>query len=164
MPAWPGGECPDWGDYMPPNLIACQTCRALLNSDLQLGQVDIPEYVPLKEIAPEERETNRSSIISESPMATAVQVPLVPVKGIFVGCPGCQEELKIPEQYAYSRVQCNHCQQLFAMDKSMRQQPSVSCYVDCPHCQRRLRASVEYSNQNVACNHCGGALHMKYEP
>ncbi|MBB02904.1 MAG: hypothetical protein ACE37I_02075 [Rubinisphaera brasiliensis] len=164
MPAWPGGECPDCGDYMPPNLITCQTCRALLNSDLQLGQVDIPEYVPLKEIAPEERETNRSSIISESPMATAVQVPLVPVKGIFVGCPGCQEELKIPEQYAYSRVQCNHCQQLFAMDKSMRQQPSVSCYVDCPHCQRRLRASVEYSNQNVACNHCGGALHMKYEP
>ncbi len=55
MPAWPGGACPDCGDHMPANLITCQTCRALLNSELKVSFVDIPEFIPLQEVSADEK-------------------------------------------------------------------------------------------------------------
>ena len=74
MPVWPGGPCPDCGQDMPANLVHCQFCRALLNPDLYRSDVEIPEFFELKEV---------SHMID------------VPLKGYFVLCPHCEEELKI---------------------------------------------------------------------
>ena len=39
--AWQGGPCHQCGDDMPANLVHCQTCRALLNSELTEDSVEI---------------------------------------------------------------------------------------------------------------------------
>ncbi|MCA8983019.1 MAG: zinc ribbon domain-containing protein [Planctomycetaceae bacterium] len=164
MPAWPGGECPDCGDYMPPNLITCQTCRALLNPELEIGLVQIPEFIPLKEISPEELARTESGSGDAGTSDTARPGPVVPPRGFFVRCPGCRQELKIPEQFAHARVQCKHCNVPFVLDQTMRRQQVEACYANCPHCSQRLRVSVKFVNKQVACNFCGGALMLRYEP
>ena len=51
---------------MPANLVHCQTCRAILNEDLESDSIEIPRYIPLQEIA---------TMIEVDPL------------GYYVGCP-----------------------------------------------------------------------------
>mgnify|MGYP002789603976 CR=1 FL=1 len=74
MPAWPGGPCPKCGDDMPPSMIHCRTCRTLLNPELEHDSVEIPVFIPLKEL---------DSMVEIEPM------------GLFVPCPKCHQELKV---------------------------------------------------------------------
>jgi len=139
MAAWSGGECPDCGEYMPENLIHCQTCRALLNDDLDKDSVEIPEFIPLEEI---------ESMIE------------IDIRGYFVDCPRCQRELRINRKYVGSTVQCKHCQGPFALDILS---PSLSVnafYTTCPYCENDLRASTKYAGAKVACKHCTGKIHI----
>jgi len=163
MAAWPGGNCPDCGDFMPPNLITCQTCRAMLNPDLKVSFVDVPDFIPLKEIEPDELEDSGSAII-ESPEKVGLQVLLIEPKGIFYRCPGCNEELKVPGQFLKSNVQCNRCSHSFRMNLKENFDRIAATYVDCPYCKNRIRSSVEMNNCNVQCVHCQGALHIKFKP
>src|SRR3954468_24124011 len=114
MPAWPGGNCPDCGEYMPEKLIHCQSCRALLNSDLGPGNIVVPEFIPLPEVE--------------------VMVD-VEAQGFFVGCPSCHRELRINRKFLGSTVSCNHCQGNFNFDLDASGVKLVAFYARCPHCK-----------------------------
>lgn len=132
--AWQGGPCHQCGDDMPANLVHCQTCRALLNSELSEDSVEIPKFVPLKEV-------------------TTTQI--VAAKGHYIVCPGCEEELRIHHKYRGADVACRLCSHSFSYDQSAEVK---ALYADCPHCKEELRASVKYKGQGVACRFCAGQL------
>ncbi len=187
MPAWPGGPCPDCGDYMPPNLITCQTCRAMLNTDLQPVLVDVPKFIPLRELTPEEAarvasedNTENGSHSSASPMTpfavpqgtasagpsvsagtpTARNTRRIQGKGLYVSCPGCQQELKISAQFLDERVQCKFCATTFILDTQTARQQMTASYADCPHCTQRIRIEAAQLGQPQTCEHCGGSILM----
>jgi len=165
MSAWPGGNCPDCGDFMPPNLITCQTCRAMLNPALKVSVVDVPDFVPLQELEPDAlKESDTAIVFPSSPEKVGLQVLLVEPRGVYYKCPGCDHELKIPRQFMGSRVQCNHCSQGFELDLNNGSDRVAATYVDCPYCQQRIRASLKMTNHNVQCMHCQGALHIRFQP
>lgn len=164
MAAWPGGNCPDCGDFMPPNLITCQTCRAMLNSELKVSVVDIPDFIPLQELDECDLEKSDTAIIAQSSKPVGLQVLLIEPRGVYYKCPGCNQELKIPKQFMGAKVQCNHCSHNFQMDLQNEPARVAATYVDCPYCQQRIRASKKMNNHNVQCLHCQGALHIKFQP
>lgn len=137
MPAWPGGPCPDCGDIMPLNLIHCQTCRAMLNSDFIHGPLKQPQFQPLPEID------------------TMQQV--MPV-GHYVGCPSCQKELRISGKYLGQNVQCKFCNHPFAFSQATPSLIWNAIYTNCPHCEKELRAARKYVGNRVACNFCNGPV------
>lgn len=140
MPAWEGGPCPDCSDDMPPKLIHCQTCGALLNSDLQPKQIELPEFVPLQEVA---------SMMDVKPV------------GFYVGCPHCNRELRIHGKYQGERVQCKFCRKPFNFNPGQQEGVSkIAFYTDCPHCKKEIRAAQKYMGARVACKLCDGALHF----
>lgn len=136
MPIWTGGACPECGEDMPPALIHCQSCRALLNTDLDPDSVVIPAFVPLEEV---------SSMIEVEP------------KGHYVVCPQCSDELRINRKYAGKRVQCKSCSSQF--EHAVPSNRLRAFYSDCPHCSKEIRASMKYLGSKVACKHCGGRIH-----
>ena len=137
MPAWSGGECPHCGDFMPENLIHCQTCRALLNPDLHKSSVVIPEFIPLQEIA---------SMIEVKPA------------GYHVECPTCNRELRINRKYVGQGVQCKFCEGRFRLDTT--ELKTNAFYTDCPHCSEELRIAQKYLGMKVACKLCSGKIHF----
>jgi len=132
--AWQGGACPDCGDDMPANLVHCQSCRALLNSELTEDSVEIPKFVPLKEIDPAQ---------------------FVLARGHYVQCPGCNDELRIHSKYKNRNVACRHCDVSFTYDSSVM---VTGLYSNCPHCAKELRAASKYAGQSVLCRFCSGPL------
>lgn len=138
MPPWPGGPCPVCGEDMPERLIHCRNCRAMLNSDFESDSIEIPAFVPLKEIA--------------------AHVTL-PIRGYYIPCPSCQRELRINKQFVGRKVTCKHCQAGFRFRVD---DPAVSSklalYVYCPHCNERLRMSQKYLDVRIACKACKGEL------
>ncbi|MGE3316381.1 MAG: hypothetical protein AB7O26_14795 [Planctomycetaceae bacterium] len=137
MPAWPGGPCPSCGIQMPENLIHCQNCRTLLNDDLQVDSVVIPEFIPLQEIP------------------TMVEVELA---GYYIGCPKCKRELRIASKYVDERVECKFCHSQFVMALKNPDIKTAAFYSKCPHCNEELRAAAKYMGSKVACKHCGGKI------
>jgi Zn finger protein HypA/HybF involved in hydrogenase expression len=137
MPAWPGGPCPECGEDMPPALIHCINCRALLNPDLREDSVEIPAFVPLEEI----------SAMSE-----------VEAAGYYVHCPKCQQELRVSRKYAGARVQCKFCKVPFTFDLQGPATPVQAFYAECPECHEELRAAPKYMGQKVACKFCGAKI------
>ncbi|WP_459554356.1 hypothetical protein [Lacunimicrobium album] len=153
MPAWPGGLCPDCGVDMPPNLIHCRECRALLNSDLAPAYAEVPEFIPLRELAPGEE-------LPEEPVVEAIEVATI---GYLVGCPSCQQALKISQRYLGQAVQCNFCDMGFEFEVQSGKLPWLGVYTDCPHCAQRLRIGTGYLNIEVCCNFCQGPLVVRDE-
>lgn len=134
---WQGGPCPQCGDDMPPRVVHCQTCRALLNSELTEDSVEIPAYFPLPEI---------TVIASASP------------RGHYVICPGCHQELRIHAKYRGLKVQCKHCNVPFPYDSTVTIQ---AAYMACPHCSEEIRAGLKYLGHKVVCRHCNGHLQLQ---
>ena len=132
--AWQGGPCPVCGDDMPANVVHCRSCRALLNNELSEDSVEIPEFVPLREINPHK---------------------MAQLQGHFVTCPSCREELRISSRYKDVTVSCRFCEHIFPYDLSVEAQ---AMYSVCPHCEKELRASIKYLGQSVACQFCSGPL------
>jgi hypothetical protein len=124
---------------MPVNLIHCQSCRTLLNQDLEPDSVEIPAFIPLQEIA--------------------TMVEVTPV-GYYVGCPHCEQELRIAGKYVGERVQCKFCGGQFVLDLADRKVNTLAFYTKCPHCSEELRAAQKYLGMKVACKHCGGKIHV----
>jgi len=139
MPAWSGGLCPQCGEEMPPNLIHCQTCRALLNADLKVDSVAIPEYQPLQEI---------------------VAMVEVELRGYYISCPLCQQELRIARKYVGKEVRCKICHQDFRLEVDGGAVSLIGFFADCPHCKEELRSSPKYLGMKVACKHCQGHIHF----
>ncbi|QDU79760.1 Double zinc ribbon [Polystyrenella longa] len=139
MPSWPGGPCPKCGEDMPEKLIHCQTCRALLNDDLNFDSVEVPEFIPLQEL---------ESMVDVS------------LEGYFVNCPECQEELRINRKYVGKKVQCKRCEAPFELKLDNNQVQSKAFFSKCPSCQNELRAAHKYIGEKVACKYCGGKLHF----
>lgn len=137
MPNWPGGECPGCGELMPANLIHCQVCRALLNPELESDSVEIPAFIPLREI-----ET----------MST------VELTGYYIGCPACDRELRIHRKYVGQTVACKHCNGQFPFEIADQQIRVAAFYSACPHCSEELRAHTKYLGARVACKHCEGKI------
>ena len=139
MPAWPGGECPSCGEEMPPRLVHCQICRALLNPELESDSVEIPAFIPLREIS------------------AMVEVEL---NGYYVGCPHCKEELRINRKYVGKDVACKHCNGTFNLDIAGPGVTVKAFYTSCPHCEKELRAAPKFMGEKVACKHCSGQIHL----
>ena len=139
MPAWPGGPCPQCGEFMPENLIHCQTCRALLNEELETDSVEVPAFIPLEEI---------NSMVELRP------------KGFYVLCPHCSEELRVNSKYAGLRVGCKFCHAQYELDLGSPKLTLKAYYADCPECGEELRVSQKYLGQKVACKHCHARLHF----
>lgn len=136
MNAWPGGPCPQCGEEMPERLIHCQTCRALLNPELQADSVQIPEFIPLQEIE--------------------TMVDLVP-RGNYIRCGKCSKELRIHNKYMGQKVQCKFCSSPFIYDKAIER---IATYGVCPHCKEEIRAAMKYVGMRVACKHCDGKIQL----
>ncbi|MDA1163218.1 MAG: zinc ribbon domain-containing protein [Planctomycetota bacterium] len=143
MPTWPGGSCPDCGQDMPANLIHCQFCRALLNSDLHRSDVEVPQFFELKEIG------------------TVIDVE---VAGYFILCPHCREELRINRKYAGVGVACKHCNGQFLLDLASPRVNTKAFYASCGHCDEELRVAPKYLGMNVACKFCEGHVRIQTNP
>lgn len=142
MPAWPGGPCPSCGEEMPERLIHCFNCRALLNTDLEPDSVEIPEFVPLKEIGAESEETTIR----------------IPVRGHYLHCPNCSRELRVNSKFLGKPVTCKQCEGSFTLDFENPRIEKIGIYVYCPHCNDRLRMAQKYVGIRVACKACKGHL------
>lgn len=143
MPAWPGGDCPECGEEMPPNLVHCQICQALLNSDLVRPEIPIPEFQELRELEVGE--------LSED--VCEVQ----PIK-YYVGCNSCRQELKVNVRYYGQSVACKFCDAPFEMEFESGRLPLLAVETICPHCDNKIRASKEFFGHVVACKFCSGKL------
>jgi hypothetical protein len=139
MPAWSGGPCPQCGEEMPPNLVHCQICRALLNTDLNDDSVEIPEFQPLQEI---------------------VAMVEVELRGYYISCPSCQQELRIARKYVGKQVQCKICRKDFRLTVDGGAISTIGFFADCPHCKEELRSSPKYLGMKVVCKHCRGHIHF----
>ncbi|VAX38414.1 50S ribosomal protein L20 [hydrothermal vent metagenome] len=139
MPAWPGGPCPVCDDDMPENLVHCQTCRALLNDDLQADSVHIPQFVPLAEI---------EAMVETEP------------RGFFIACPACQKELRINRKFHGETVSCKFCQNPFLFDLNQKSIEVLGFYSACPHCNEELRAATKYYGEKCLCKSCEGQIHF----
>jgi uncharacterized protein (DUF983 family) len=122
---------------MPKNLVHCQRCRTLLNTDLKESRVMRPGYMPLREIAR--------------------LVDVVP-SGYYIACPRCTRELRVSRKYTGERVQCKLCAAPFRLDYENAGLVRSAFFARCPHCSEELRAAQKYLGMNVACKHCGGAI------
>jgi hypothetical protein len=140
MPAWLGGPCPDCGQDMPAKLIHCQFCRCLLNDELHCSDVEVPEFFELKEI---------SSVIDAE------------VRGYYIQCPHCDEELRINRKYTGADVACKHCRGQFRLDISSPRILTKAFYTGCPYCEKELRVASKYVGQKVACKFCEGHVHIR---
>lgn len=140
MPSWPGGPCPTCGEEMPANLIRCVNCRTLLNEDLEVDSVEIPEFIPLPEI---------ESFLEASP------------RGYYVGCPHCDQELRINARYADKKLNCKKCQNTFTLDLADSSVKKLGFYLDCPSCSERLRVSQKYAGKKVVCKFCSSRLSFR---
>ncbi len=134
MTAWNGGPCPKCGEQMPENLIHCQNCRTMLNSDFQSDIIEIPEFVPLEEI---------SAMVD------------VDVSGYYFACPQCDRELKANKKYIGEKVVCKHCDGHFKLKEDDN---LVAFYVACPYCEKELKAAMKYRGANVSCKKCEGSI------
>lgn len=139
MAEWPGGPCPQCGEWMPPNMIHCRECRQLLNPELNRSSVEMPAFVPLQEL---------DSMVEITPV------------GLFCTCPHCRQELKINRKYLGQRVQCKFCQADFRLDPTSATVRKADVYAPCPHCQQQLRFDQKYIGAKVACRFCSGKLQI----
>ncbi len=139
MADWPGGDCPACGEWMPPKQVHCRECRQLLNPELALSSVEIPEFVPLQEL---------DAMVEVAP------------QGLFVACPKCGDELKIARKYLGERVQCKFCQAPFRLDPTNPKVRAADVYATCAHCQQQLRFAAKYVGVKVACRFCNGKLNV----
>lgn len=140
MPAWPGGLCPQCGQDMPANLVHCQFCRALLNSDLYRSDVEIPAFFELQEV---------DNLMDAE------------VAGYFVLCPHCERELRINKKYSGSGVACKFCSGQFKLDVSDPKVKVKAFFMPCPHCTKELRVAPKYLGKNVSCKLCSGHCHIQ---
>ncbi|QDT90566.1 hypothetical protein [Gimesia algae] len=143
MPAWPGGPCPQCGEDMPANLVHCQTCRELLNDDLEHDTVEIPAFHPLKELA--------------------TCCDAYPV-GYFFQCPDCRKELRVHKKYLGKQVSCKFCQAPFALRIDASKAISQGFYTSCPHCRQELRIAHKYLDTVAACKFCKGHIQLLEKP
>ncbi len=142
MTAWNGGPCPDCGEEMPARVVRCRCCGAILNDQLRPPPVRPPEPVILPEIT----------------MATTV-IP----KAYLIGCPNCEQEIRIAAKYLLKKVACRHCDAPFVFDRSSPVIRKIAFFVDCPHCGEELKAAEKYLEKKVACKHCDQPIHLVLE-
>jgi DNA-directed RNA polymerase subunit RPC12/RpoP len=124
---------------MPANVVHCQTCRALLNPDLDPDTVEIPQFVPLQEI---------EALVEVQPA------------GFYLNCPACGDELRIARKYVGENVACKHCGKPFRCDVGPGGKSAKWFYAPCPECGAELRVGTKYIGEKVACKHCNGKIHF----
>ncbi len=139
MAEWPGGNCPQCGEWMPPNMIHCRECRQLLNPELTKSSVEMPTFEPLQEL---------------DSMAEVEHA------GFYCECPKCQRELKVAKKYLGERVQCKHCQAGLVLDPMSPIILRADVYAKCPHCEQQIRFDPKYMGMKVACRFCQGKLQV----
>lgn len=122
---------------MPPALVHCQICRALLNTDFQPDSIEIPEFRPLEEI---------EALVDVAP------------RGYYVACPSCQQELRIAGKYLGKRVQCKICRNAFLLDTGSGAVAVNAFFAKCPHCNEELRSALKYLGMKVLCKRCQGHI------
>lgn len=120
-------------------MIHCRECRQLLNPEMTKSSVEIPTFVPLKEID------------SHAELSPA---------GLYCTCPSCRQELKIARKYVGQQVQCKFCKVGFRLDPLSPLVRQADLYALCPHCRQQLRFDPKYIGVKVACKFCNGKLQI----
>lgn len=143
MAAWPGGPCPECGDTMPPRVLRCRTCGAILNPEIQVRPLLPPEPV----------------VLPEAPSV----LPVTP-RGSYVGCPNCERELRIANHYEGRQVQCKFCSAPFLYQRDNAAIRRIGRYLECPHCHKELRVAEKYVGCRVACKYCDGQMEIVAPP
>ncbi len=143
MPPWPGGPCPQCGEDMPAKLVHCQTCRELLNDDLEHDTVEIPAFHPLKELS--------------------VCCDAYPI-GFYLECPECQKELRVHKKYLGKQVCCKFCQTPISLQIDSKKASSQFFYTGCPHCREELRIAQKYLGMTASCKFCQGHIQLLEKP
>ena len=82
----------------------------------------------------------------------------VEAAGYYVGCPKCQQELRVARKYVGARVQCKFCKVPFTLDVTGPAARVQAFYAECPECHEELRAATKYMGQKVACKFCGAKI------
>ncbi|WP_299464412.1 hypothetical protein [uncultured Gimesia sp.] len=143
MPPWPGGPCPQCGEDMPAKLVHCQTCRELLNDDLEHDTVEIPAFHPLKELS--------------------VRCDAYPI-GFYFQCPQCQKELRVHKKYLGKQVSCKFCQAPILPRIESGKTSSQFFYTSCPHCREELKIAQKYLGMTASCKFCQGHIQLLEKP
>jgi uncharacterized protein (DUF983 family) len=124
---------------MPPGMVRCRSCRTLLNPELEVDSVEVPDFVPLPEVA---------AMLDVQP------------EGVFCDCPDCGRELRIARKYLGSKVACKFCGFGFELDPRHPRVTGSPVYASCPGCRDELRFASKYLGTRVACKHCGAQLNI----
>jgi uncharacterized protein (DUF983 family) len=122
---------------MPPRVVRCRTCGALLNRDLDARPIEAPQFVMLPEV---------HLVIDTT------------TRGYYIACPNCEQELRIAAKYVGQNVQCEHCTAPFRFDRVNPSIRKLGFYADCPHCKQELRAADKYLGRKVSCKLCNGGI------
>ncbi|MEM1062653.1 MAG: hypothetical protein AAF532_11785 [Planctomycetota bacterium] len=150
MAAWPGGPCPSCGNDVPPSMIRCCECRTLLNSDLEISDVKIPEYVPLPETDADPART-------------------VTVRGFYSSCDSCGHTHRLRARYAGKRVRCKHCDAMMRtpadLSGTSQDGPKLAAlYAACPDCDRPIDFAAVDVGATVFCQSCGTPVRPEHAP
>lgn len=84
----------------------------------------------------------------------------VHARGYFIGCPNCEQELRIAAKYIGKTVQCKFCTAPFRLEPQSPTIRLIAVYSDCPHCRKELRVGVKYLGKKVGCKFCDGAIRV----
>lgn len=79
-------------------------------------------------------------------------------RGYFIGCPHCEQELRIAAKYVGQLVGCRFCESQFQVNLANPAIRRVAVYADCPRCGKELRAAVKYLGKPVGCKSCSAPL------
>lgn len=109
----------------------------MLNGSLDADSVEIPTFVPLREI---------SAMFDVEP------------RGHYCECPTCNKELRINRKYVGIEVQCKFCGSPFVFSLMDPRVKVKAHYFECPHCKRELRAAEKYMGTEVECKFCSGHI------
>ncbi|MFP6768006.1 MAG: hypothetical protein VB859_07545 [Planctomycetaceae bacterium] len=91
-------------------------------------------------------------------MAPINELQRVEPGGFHIGCPHCQQELRIHRKYAGCHVECKLCRGRFRLNPESSSTRLVGFFAECPHCLEELRAAWRYRQARVACKRCGGRI------
>jgi len=169
---------------MPPRVLRCRTCGAPLNDEVQPRLIEPPPQVQLPELS-------KSAALLLPPSAPAAPSPAPPpplsgplpspaaiqapqpapqtppstavatARGHFIGCPNCEQELRIAARFLGHRVQCKFCTAPFEFQRRNLAIRWLAMFVDCPHCGQELRVAMKYAGTRAACKFCDGALRIE---
>ncbi|MEZ6056039.1 MAG: hypothetical protein R3C01_04975 [Planctomycetaceae bacterium] len=129
----------------------------MLNSDLDIPMVAAPELISLPEVV--DLRDNSPSDSAKAAQSSPTIKEVTP-RGLYIGCPNCEKELRVSRKFLGQLVQCNFCSAPFDFSLTNPAVQRYAVYGNCIHCQQEIRVAEKYVNRGVACKHCDGPIRV----